>query len=122
MRSHTNSVRRFVDLLKQLMPGGSFKACDDSLGVSLKAVKTVGELEILENACVVAAAAFARADAVIAAGLRETDVAAAVQSAFETTHQKPGQFERSYGYFFCMSGPNSAKAAAAFARTRRPQA
>ncbi len=105
-----------LDLLKQLLPDSSFKACDDSLE-SLKAVKTAGELEILENACVAAAGAFARAEAVIAAGLRETDVAAAVQAAFETSPEAR-QFERSYGYFFCMSGPNSAKAAAAFARTR----
>ena len=105
-----------LDLLNQLMPDASFKPCDASLE-SLKAVKTAAELAILENACVVAAAAFHRAAAVITAGLRETDIAAAVQSAFETA-PSARQFERSYGYFFCMSGPNSARAAAAFARTR----
>lgn len=105
-----------LELLKQLMPSGSFEPCDDLLE-SLKAVKTPGELDLLENACKVAAAAFARAETAIEAGLRETDVAAAVQSAFETA-PSARRFERSYGYFFCMSGPNSAKAAAAFARTR----
>lgn len=105
-----------LDLLEQLLPNGSFEACDDLLE-DLKAVKTAGELAILDKACHVAAAAFARAESVIKAGLRETDVAAAVQSAFETC-PSARHFERSYGYFFCMSGPNSAKAAAAFARTR----
>ncbi len=51
-------------------------------------------------------------------GLRETDVAAAAQSAFETTRKAEG-LQRSYGYFFCMSGPNSATADAAYARTRQ---
>ncbi len=105
-----------LELLKQLMPQGSFKPCDNLLE-SLKAIKTSGELAILEDACRVAAVAFARAETVIEAGLRETNVAAAVQSAFETAPAAQ-HFERSYGYFFCMSGPNSAKASAAFARTR----
>ncbi len=104
------------ELLRQIMPHGNFKPCDGLLD-SLEAVKTAGELAILENACLVAAAAFARAETVMTVGLRETDVAAAVQSAFETA-PAARKFERSYGYFFCMSGPNSAKAAAAFARTR----
>ena len=103
-------------LLGELLPGASFRACDALLG-SLKAVKTGAELELLRHACVAAAPGFARAEAVLKAGLRETDVAAAAQSAFETA-PAARQFERSYGYFFCMSGPNSAKAAAAFARTR----
>ncbi len=104
------------ELLRQLMPHGNFESCDTLLD-SLKAVKTAGELALLENACLVAGAAFSRAEMVMTSGLRETDVAAAVQSAFDTA-SAARQFERSYGYFFCMSGPNSAKAAAAFARTR----
>jgi Xaa-Pro aminopeptidase len=105
-----------LELLKELIPGGSFQACDPLLE-SLKAVKTLGELAILERACEVAGEAFACAETVIDVGLRETEIAAAVQSAFETA-PLARQFERSYGYFFCMSGPNSAKAAAAYARTR----
>ena len=105
-----------LDLLEELMPDASFKSSDAALE-SVKAVKTAEELVVLENACKVAAAAFARAETAIAAGMRETDVASAAQGAFETS-PTARQFERSYGYFFCMSGPNSAKAAAAFARTR----
>ncbi|MEO7028541.1 MAG: Xaa-Pro peptidase family protein [Acidobacteriaceae bacterium] len=105
-----------VDMLRELVPEGSFKPCDGLLD-SLKAVKTAGELALIEKACLVAAAAFVRAETIMTVGSRETDVAAAVQSAFDTT-PSARHFERSYGYFFCMSGPNSAKACAAFARTR----
>ena len=53
-----------------------------------------------------------------AARLTRDRRAAAAQAAFETTREaEPSQ--RSYGYFFCMSGPNSAKASAAYARTRQ---
>ena len=61
---------------------------------------------------------FSAADAAIRPGLRESEIAAALQARFETA---PGAkaFQRSYGYFFCMSGPNSARAGAAYARTRQ---
>jgi Xaa-Pro aminopeptidase len=66
----------------------------------------------------VAEAGFSAAPQAIQEGLRETVVAAAIQSAFQ---QSPAasRIERNYGFFYCMSGPNSAKAAAAYARTRQ---
>ncbi len=103
-------------LLGDLLPRASFRACDPLLE-ALKAVKTAAELDLIKQACAIAASAFIRAEAVLAPGLRETHIAAAAQSAFET-NPAAQQFERSYGYLYCMSGPNSARAAAAFARTR----
>jgi Xaa-Pro aminopeptidase len=50
--------------------------------------------------------------------MRETEIASAFQSAFDTSREAEG-LTRSYGFFYCMSGPNSATAAAAFARTRQ---
>jgi hypothetical protein len=73
---------------------------------------------VMQMAARVAAAGFAEAADYLEPGVRETDVAAAAQAAFETTRGAE-PFQRSYGYFFCMSGPNSAKAAAAYARTRQ---
>ncbi len=106
-----------LKLLTELTPDASFRKSDELLE-SLKAVKTPAELELLKHACELAGLAFARAQQVIKAGLRETEVAAAVQAEFESAPLAK-QFERSYGYFFCMSGPNSAKASAAYARTRQ---
>jgi Xaa-Pro aminopeptidase len=51
-------------------------------------------------------------------GRRETEVAAEIQAAFEATRDAD-TLQRSYGYYFCMSGPNSATAHAAYARTRQ---
>jgi Xaa-Pro aminopeptidase len=104
-------------LLRELHPDSTYIACDDLLE-SMKAVKTVKELELMQKASDVAAAGFAMAETCIQPGLREIEIAAAVQAAFEVSPQAKS-LQRSYGYFFCMSGPNSATAAAAYARTRQ---
>jgi Xaa-Pro aminopeptidase len=104
-------------LLGQLLPQAQFQPCDELLE-EMKAVKTDRELGLLSHACAVASAGFAAAADAISAGKSEVDVAAAGQAAFDTT-PKADHLERSYGYFYCMSGPNAAKASAACARTRR---
>ncbi len=108
---------RLVELLGEVAPASTRWGCDQLLE-DMKAVKTTKELELMQTAADVAAAGFIEAARIIQPGLRETEVAAAAQSAFETTRDADG-LQRSYGYFFCMSGPNSARAAAAYARTRQ---
>jgi Xaa-Pro aminopeptidase len=106
-----------LELLRELAPAATYAGCD-ALLEDMKAVKTAKELSVLETATRVAACGFAKASACIEPGLREPEIAAGLQSSFETTHLAD-EFERSYGYYFCMSGPNSAKADAAYARTRQ---
>lgn len=106
-----------LELLQRLVPGSTFPACDSVIH-SLRAVKTSEELRRMQQGCEVAAAGFAQADACIRPGLREAEIAAALQAAFDASALTKG-IERSYGYFFCMSGPNAAKAAAAYAHTRQ---
>ncbi|MGF7180540.1 Xaa-Pro aminopeptidase [Tunturiibacter psychrotolerans] len=106
-----------LKLLSELHPRAEYIACDEFLE-ALKAVKTAKELELMQKAAVVAAAGFAPANGLIRPGLRESEVSAALQAAFERT-QLAETVQRTSGYFFCMSGPNSAKAAAAYARTRQ---
>lgn len=106
-----------AELLVELRPEASFASCDDLLE-SMKAVKTAKELEILHKACRAAADGFAGGSRCPEPGWRENDVAADAQTAFDKTHNAD-TVERSYGYYFCMSGPNSATAGAAYARTRR---
>lgn len=105
------------NLLKKLIPKNDFVSCD-GLIQSLRPVKTSTELKQLQRGCEVAAAGFAQAEVCIRPGLREAEIAAAVQASFEASPLAQG-LERSYGFFFCMSGPNSAKAAGAYARTRQ---
>ena len=88
----------------------------DSVFERLKAVKTDIELDILHRVCQRTAAGFCEAKRAIVAGRREEEVAADVEGAF--TRGASDGFERSRGYFFCMSGPNSYKASGAYARTR----
>ena len=85
---------------------------------NLKATKTKCELERIRVAARLAGAAFDSAEAQIEPGMREPEVASRFQSAFEET-PLAAAVQRSYGTFFCMSGPNSAKAHAAYARTRQ---
>lgn len=106
-----------VALLAELLPEASLASCDELLE-STKAVKTTKELEILHTASRVAEAGFAAAAMCIEPGRRETEVAAEIQAAFEATRDAD-TLQRSYGYYFCMSGPNSATAHAAYARTRQ---
>ena len=104
-------------LLQELLPRATFVGSDEMFEC-MKAAKTATELDLLQKTCCVAAAGFLKAEAAIQPGLREPEIASALQAAFDTT-PLASEFERSYGYFFCMSGPNSAKASAAYARTRQ---
>ncbi len=83
----------------------------------LKSVKTATEMDHIRRASQLAANAFAEAELAIAPGRREDEVAADIGATFARIANDG--FERGAGYFFCMSGPNSAKAAGAYARTRR---
>ena len=104
-------------LLSQACPSATMGSCDHLLETQ-KASKTPVEMEHLDRAARIVAAGFAAAEAAIEPGLRETEVAARIQVAFDTTPEAES-VQRSYGSFYCMSGPNSAKADAAYARTRQ---
>lgn len=104
-------------LLQEVAPGATLRSCD-ALLEKQKAVKTTHELARMRTAAQVAAAGFAVAAEAIRPGLREAEVAAAIQQAFEASPAAEA-LKRSYGFHFCMSGPNSATAAAAYARTRQ---
>ena len=113
----TDFRQSLQDLLRELAPEASLVPCDDLLEME-KAAKTPPELERMRLGSKLAEAGFAVAAKAIQPGLREAEVAATIQAAFDSA---PGAeaLNRSYGYYFCMSGPNSATAAAAYARTRQ---
>ncbi len=112
--SHLHSA--LVPLLKSVYPAISVVQADPLLK-RLKSVKTSAELSRMRHLCRLAAAAFGSAEETIAGGRREDEIAADVSRAYEVVAHEG--FERGRGYFFCMSGPNSTKAAGAFARTRQ---
>jgi Xaa-Pro aminopeptidase len=104
-------------LLQRLLPEANYRSCDRALE-QMQARKTAKELECIQRASEIAAAGFACAAEFVQVGTREAEIAAALQAAFQVS-TKAAAVERSYGFFFCMSGPNSARASAAYARTRQ---
>jgi Xaa-Pro aminopeptidase len=84
----------------------------------LKERKTTRELEQIRAAARIAGCAFEAATQGIAPGMREPEIASCFQSVFDKA-PLAASLQRSYGFFFCMSGPNSAKAYSAYARTRQ---
>jgi Xaa-Pro aminopeptidase len=111
-----NRIQQFlIPLVKKVFPGAALLAADQVLEI-LEAIKTPDEIAQLRHACDLAARGFAAASEAIVAGRREDEVAADIEAAYlRVAHLG---FERGFGRFFCMSGPNSTKAAGAYARTR----
>lgn len=105
-----------LPLLRRAFPGVSMVAADGVVN-RLTSIKTPVEIDQIRRACKLAGVAFAEAGESIVAGRREDEVAAELGAAFARVANDG--FERGNGFFFCMSGPNSAKAAGAYARTRR---
>jgi Xaa-Pro aminopeptidase len=113
----TNHFRSSIsELFALVLPGAAVVSVDCMLD-RLKSVKTATEMDQIRRASQLAASAFAEAERTIAPGRREDEIAADIRAAFARI--AGDGFERGDGYFFCMSGPNSAKAAGAYARTRR---
>jgi len=106
-----------IDLLESLHLSVHFVSCDPVLE-PLKATKTSAELRLMRKAAEIAGSGFAAAPEWIRPGVRESEVSAACLQAFDTSPQAD-DVERSYGFFYCMSGENSAEASAAYARTRQ---
>ena len=112
----TNHFRRSIwPLLTRAFPECGVAPADLIID-QLKAVKTPIEIAQIRHASILAREAFRHAVPLIAPGRREDEVAAEIESIFSRVAHSG--FERGRGYFFCMSGPNSAKAAGAYARTR----
>lgn len=105
------------NLLETVAPEISLEPCDELLE-SERDAKTPHELRRIDRAVTIAQAGFDRVPEVLAPGLTEMEVAARVQMAFDVTPAAK-EVQRSYGSFYCMSGPNSAKAYAAYALTRQ---
>jgi Xaa-Pro dipeptidase len=106
-----------VDILRAAFPQIEIRAVDTLLEC-LKASKTEIELDKMRITVSIASTGFAAMTDAIRPGLREAEIAGLLQMTFERT-TLAAQMQRSYGFFYCMSGPNSATAAAAYARTRQ---
>ena len=102
--------------LRTTFPGQAFVPAD-ALVEPLRGKLNPGEIDKLRRACALAGAAFSEAMRFIEPGRREDEIAADISSCFARIAEEG--FSRGHGYFFCMSGPNAAKASGAYARTRQ---
>jgi Xaa-Pro dipeptidase len=84
----------------------------------LRASKTTGEVGRIRAACAVAGDAFAIGAGRLKPGLKETEAAAAFRTPLSTLGTGSRGIVRGDGFAFCMSGPNSAEAHGAYARSR----
>jgi Xaa-Pro aminopeptidase len=83
----------------------------------LRALKTTREIEFIKAACETAQKGFEAAERAMVAGAREIDVALAARREFALPAANEGS-HRADGFAWCMSGPNSAEAGYAFARSQ----
>ncbi len=113
----TEYRRSFLELLRHRLPDLELVSCDD-LVEELKGTKTPGELGQMRLASRIVQTSFEAVPGLLRAGLREAEVAGELQRFFASAPAAE-EAQRSYGFFFCMSGPNAASASAAYARTRQ---
>lgn len=84
----------------------------------LRTVMTPGEVRQVAVACEVAGRAFTEASGSFRPGMSEPEAATQVQSRLFVRGLERPAVSRAGGFAWCMSGPNSALAGKAFARTR----
>lgn len=105
-----------VQLLIEALPSAALVGADSLLAIWAM-LKTPYEVERIRGACAIAEQAFAWGSARLRSGLTETEAAALFRSRLNQGTGRNG-IQRADGFAFCMSGPNSAKASAAFAMSR----
>lgn len=105
-----------VQLLIEALPSAALVGADTLLAVWAM-LKTAQEVNCIRTACLFAEKAFEWGAARLHAGLSETEAAALFRGRLSEGTGRNGVL-RADGFAFCMSGPNSAQAAGAFALSR----
>ncbi|HZO88862.1 MAG TPA: Xaa-Pro peptidase family protein [Chthonomonadaceae bacterium] len=103
-------------LLRQACPTATPVPADDLLE-RLRSVKTPQELERIRVACRIAEQAYLEGTRQLQPGLKETEAAAAFRQPLSTVGVGFEGVGRADGFTFCMSGPNAARAYAAYQRS-----
>ncbi len=103
---------RILDLLRHAFPAAALVPADEPLA-RLRAVKTSAELARLRVACHVLGNAFEAGASGLRPGLSDADVAEGFRAGLFRGEGRVG------GFVWCMSGPDAARAGAAYARTGR---
>jgi Xaa-Pro aminopeptidase len=105
------------NMLRDLLPHATLTPIEEWMQ-ELKSIKTSFELARIREACAIAKGAYERAAPGLRAGMTELDAAELLRAPLSSADARELAVQRWNGFAFCMSGPNSAKASAAYARTR----
>lgn len=105
------------DLLLRAAPEAFFEPADEILA-ALAASKTPAEVGYVRTACAIAERAFVRGASWLAVDMKETEAATYFRAPLSVAGIDDGIMGRADGFAFCMSGPNSAEAGGAYARSR----
>jgi Xaa-Pro aminopeptidase len=103
-------------LLREAAPFAQFRAAD-ALLAELAGVKTPAEIVRIRTACEIAEAAFDRGMGRIDLGMTEAEIANQFRGPLSAVGVNTAGVQRADGFAFCMSGPNSAEAYRAYARS-----
>ncbi|MGH9683915.1 MAG: M24 family metallopeptidase [Candidatus Acidiferrales bacterium] len=104
-------------MLSELLPDSKLAPNGEWLR-KLESIKTSFELERIRTACSIARQAYEIGAPRLRAGTDEPESAALFRPHLSSAQDPASRISRHDGFVFCMSGPNSAKAFAAYARTR----
>lgn len=109
-------------MLREIVPGARVTSASDTLS-ALRSRLTAREIGLVRRATEIAGEAFRACADFIRPGIRERDVDGFLRAALASARGLE-ETSRAHGFAWCMSGPNSARASAAFAhstsRTLRP--
>ncbi len=104
-------------LLVEMLPTGVILSADSVLN-RLRSVLSPSEQVRVRLACGIAQNAFSGAVESLRPGLKETEVVSMVRPSLSESEEIGEKISRADGFVFCMSGPNSAAAYAAYQRSR----
>lgn len=114
MHSFGNAIN---ELLREILSTASIASADDLLA-QLRSVLTPTEQTWVRRACEIAGSAFLHRGESLRPTLKETDVATLFRASLVSHGGLEDNGARAGGDVFCMSGPNSAAAYAAYQRSR----
>ena len=111
------SIHLFHTAVPELLEGAVLRPADELLA-RVKAVLTPIETDRVRRACRIAQSAFEHGADYLAPGLKETEAAEAFRGPLVTIGTGFEGVSRAEGFVSCMSGPHSAQAWGAYARSR----
>lgn len=108
---------KLAEMAREALPHVTLTSCEEWIR-NLQSVKTRVEIERIRTACGIAKNSFEIGAFGLCVGMGEPEAAELFRVALQCGKPPSHDSVRNDGFAFCMSGPNAAKASAAYARTR----